>query len=187
MGDMTVDELKDKKLWFLWSAKPGKNGKITKVPFAANGGATGTDDAHKGTWVSFDDAESARNQFQASGLGLKIPKGFFLLDIDHKDISDPFAQLMLSRFSSYAEVSPSGKGIHIIGQCDITKLPVHFDDRRKRLALDSEYYQKRSDIGLELYIGDITNRYGTFTGNTINNLPIADCTQAVLTTLDKRK
>lgn len=38
-----------------------------------------------------------RNQFQASGLGLKITKGFFLLDIDHKDISDPFAQLMLSR------------------------------------------------------------------------------------------
>ena len=185
MGDMTVDELKDKKLWFLWSAKPGRNGKVTKVPFAANGGATGTDDAHKGTWVSFDDAESARNQFQASGIGLKIPKGFFLLDIDHKDISDSFAQLMLSRFSSYAEVSPSGKGIHIIGQCDITKLPAHFDDRRKRLVLDSEYYQKRSDIGLELYIGDITNRYGTFTGNTINSLPIADCTQAVLTTLDK--
>ena len=46
MGDMTVDELKDKKLWFLWSAKPGRNGKVTKVPFAANGGATGTDDAH---------------------------------------------------------------------------------------------------------------------------------------------
>ena len=185
MGDMTVEELKDKNLWFLWSAKPGKNGKVTKVPFAANGGATGTDDAHKGTWVSFDDAESARNQFRASWLGLKIPKGFFLLDIDHKDISDPFAQLMLSRFSSYAEVSPSGKGIHIIGQCDITKLPLHFDDRRKKLVLDSEYYQKRSDIGLELYIGDITNRYGTFTGNTINSLPIADCTQAVLTTLDK--
>ena len=81
MGDMTVDELKSKKLWFLWSAKPGRNGKVTKVPFAANGGATGTDDAHKGTWVSFDDAESARNQFQASGLGLKISKGFFLLDI----------------------------------------------------------------------------------------------------------
>lgn len=81
MGDMTVDELKDKNLWFLWSAKPGKNGKVTKVPFAANGGATGTDDAHKGTWVSFDDAESARNQFRASGLGLKIPKGLFLLDM----------------------------------------------------------------------------------------------------------
>ena len=28
---MTVDELKDKKLWFLWSAKPDRNGKVTKV------------------------------------------------------------------------------------------------------------------------------------------------------------
>ena len=44
MGDMTVDGLKDKKLWFLWSAKPGRNGKVTKVTFAANGGATGTED-----------------------------------------------------------------------------------------------------------------------------------------------
>ena len=30
MGDMTVDALKDKKLWFLWSANPGKNGKVTQ-------------------------------------------------------------------------------------------------------------------------------------------------------------
>ena len=75
MGDMTVDELKDKKLWFLWSAKPGRNGKVTKVPFAANGGATGTDDAHKGTWVSFDDAESV------SGIGawLEDSEGFLLI------------------------------------------------------------------------------------------------------------
>lgn len=25
MGDMTVEELKEKKMWFLWSAKPAKN------------------------------------------------------------------------------------------------------------------------------------------------------------------
>ena len=30
MGDMTVDELKDKNLWFLWSAKHGKNGKVNR-------------------------------------------------------------------------------------------------------------------------------------------------------------
>lgn len=150
--DMAVGELKDKKLWFLWSAKLVKNGKIAKIPFSANGGAIGTDDAHKGTQVSFDDADVAKIKFQASGIGMKIPKGFFLLAIDHKDISDPFAQLMLSRFSSFAEVSPSGKGIYIIGQCDITKLPVHFDDRRKKLVFDSKYYQKRSDIGLEFYL-----------------------------------
>ena len=78
MGDMTVEELKEKKMWFLWSAKPAKNGKVTKVPFSASGGATGTDDAHSGTWVSFDNADAARNKFQASGIGMKIPKSFFL-------------------------------------------------------------------------------------------------------------
>ena len=50
MEDMTVDELKNKKLWFLWSAKPAKNGKVTKIPFSANCGVTGTDDAYKDTW-----------------------------------------------------------------------------------------------------------------------------------------
>ena len=73
MGDMTVEELKEKKMWFLWSAKPAKNGKVTKVPYSASGGATGTDDAHSGTWVSFDNADAARNKFQASGIGIKIP------------------------------------------------------------------------------------------------------------------
>lgn len=31
MGDMTVEELKGKKLWFLWSTKPAKNGKVSLV------------------------------------------------------------------------------------------------------------------------------------------------------------
>lgn len=146
MGDMTVDELKSKMLWFLWSAKPGRNGKVTKVPFAANGGATGTDDAHKGTWVSFDDAVSARNQFQASGLGLKITKGFFLLDIDHKDISDPFAQLMLSRFSSYAEVSPEyfvlsrRKFYDLLNNTDGEEFLAYYGERKLILRVAFERY-----------------------------------------------
>lgn len=81
MGDMTVDELKDKKLWFLWSAKPGRNGKVTKVPFAANGGATGTDDAHKGTWVSFDDAVSQKS---VSGIGAWLEDSERLLLIRYR-------------------------------------------------------------------------------------------------------
>lgn len=78
MGDMTVDELKNKKLWFLWSAKPAKNGKVTKIPFPANGGATGTDDAHKDTWVSFDEADTAK---KVSGIRYRYEdsEGLFLI------------------------------------------------------------------------------------------------------------
>lgn len=56
-----------------------KNEKVTKILFSANEGATGTDDAHKGTWVYFDEADMARNKFQVSGIGMKIPKGFSLI------------------------------------------------------------------------------------------------------------
>lgn len=44
MENIIVDVLENKKLWFLWSAKPAKNGKVPKIPFSANGGAIGNDD-----------------------------------------------------------------------------------------------------------------------------------------------
>ena len=49
VGGITIDELKQKKIWLLWNYMPGKNGKITKVPFSAYGVATGTDEKYKDT------------------------------------------------------------------------------------------------------------------------------------------
>ncbi len=49
VGGITLDELKQKKIWLLWNYMPGKNGKITKVPFSVYGGATGTDEKYKDT------------------------------------------------------------------------------------------------------------------------------------------
>jgi len=45
----SMQELKQMRIWFLWRWGVGKNGNPTKNPFAANGGATGTDDAHSST------------------------------------------------------------------------------------------------------------------------------------------
>lgn len=55
MKDMTVEDLKVMKIWFLWNYSPGKNGKMTKVPFSTYGGETGTDEAHKDTWATYDE------------------------------------------------------------------------------------------------------------------------------------
>lgn len=79
---------------------------------------------------------------------------------------------------------PSGNGLHILGRYDLTKLPIYYEESRRRFVLDGDFYQKNSKIGLELYLGDVTNRYATFTGDAINDLPLADCTDAILTTLD---
>ena len=180
----SMQELKQMRIWFLWRWGTDKNGNPTKVPFAANGGETGTDDAHSSTWVTHDDAVAAAEKYHAAGLGFKIPENYFFLDIDHRELSDPLVQTLLTRFDSYTERSVSGGGIHIYGKCDFTKLPTYIDKKGK-VRLDSQFYQKNSKIDLELYVGGITNRFAAYTGNIIENKPLRECTSAVLTTLDK--
>ena len=65
----------------------------------------------------------------------------------------------------------------------MAELPIVYDESRQRNILSSEFYQKNSAIGVELYIGSITNRFATFTGNVINDSPLAEGTEAVLATL----
>lgn len=179
-----MQEIKQMRVWFLWRWDTNKNGKPTKVPFAASGGATGTDENWRHTWVTYDEAVAAADIKHAAGLGFKIPENYFFLDIDHRELSDPLVQTLLSRFDSYAERSVSGGGIHIYGKCDFTKLPTYIDKKGK-VRLDNQFYQKNSKIDLELYVGGITNRFAVYTGNIIEDKPLRECTSAVLTTLDK--
>lgn len=185
VGGITIDELKQKKIWLLWNYMPGKNGKITKVPFSVYGGATGTDEKYKDTWATYEEAFAAMLRCGASGIGFKVPEDVYFLDADHKDIADPLLQKLLKRHNSYAELSPSGNGIHILGTCDVKKLPIIYDEKKQRDVLSGEFYQKNSAIGVELYIGSVTNRFATFTGNVINDVPLSEGTEAVLATLDE--
>ena len=113
-----MQELKDMRIWFLWRREIN-GGRINKIPFAASGGATGTNERYRHTWVTYDEAVAAMKEQSAAGVGFVIPKGCFFFDIDHYDLTDPFVKLLLERFNSYAERSVSGKGIHIYGRCDL--------------------------------------------------------------------
>lgn len=178
-----MQELMDKKIWFLWRYATDKNGKVRKLPFAVNGGPTGTDDAHSSTWVTYKDALAAKEKFHAAGTGFKLPEGYYFLDIDHKKLTDPLAQTILARHDTYAEYSVSGNGIHLYGKCDFTQLPTYVD-KSGITRLDKQYYQKNSSIDMELYVGGITNRFAAYTGNVAVDKPLNDCTKAVLTTLN---
>lgn len=86
---------------------------------------------------------------------------------------------------SYAEISPSGNGIHIIGKCQI---PV--SDRKSNSGeiigkkLSDKYYTKNPHNHTELYIGSLTNRYATYTGNTVSDKKVTELTDKVLTYLN---
>lgn len=182
--DNFMKELKEMKIWFLWQWKPGKNGKPTKVPISANGTSTGTSMEWSHTWVSYDEAFCSVETQHAAGVGFKIPDGYFFLDADDYSLDDPFIKLLLDRFNSYTERSVSGGGLHIYGKCDISKLPIVYDADGKA-KLDRTYYIKNPSNNLELYIGNLTNRFAVYTGDVVVSEPLKECTSAVLVTLDK--
>jgi len=171
------------RIWFLWR-KELDGTRINKIPFAAGGGATGTNEKYRHTWVTYDEAMVASNKVGAAGVGFVIPEGYFFLDIDHVDQADPRVKTILSRFCSYTEYSVSGNGLHIYGKVDMSKLPIAPDKNGKN-RLDKQFYMKNPRNGIELYIGGLTNRFAAFTGNAVTDLPLKNCTTAVLTTLDK--
>lgn len=182
---MRLDELKKQKRWFLWNYAPGKSGNITKIPCSAAGKKTGTNSEYQKTWVSYAEALEAQESRGASGIGFVIPDGMYFLDIDSRDQEDPLVRDLLKRHSTYAEVSPSGKGLHLLGECKNDELPFVWDDEKNRETLSGEFYQKNPGNHIELYFGHITNRYATFTGESINAFDLNEGTAACLQTLDR--
>lgn len=178
-----MQELKDMRIWLCWNYTKIK-GQRTKKPVAANGGPTGTDCGHSSTWVTFAEASVAKEAHGWSGVGFVVPAGYFFLDLDHRALDDPFLKTLLIRFNSYAERSVSGEGVHIYGKCDLDKLPLILNEKGAQ-KLDSAYYMKNPLNDTELYLGGVTNRFAVYTEDMILDRPLAECTDAVLMTLDQ--
>ena len=184
MKEMTIEELKQMKIWMLWRRKES-DGRVAKIPCSAKGEACGTSNDYEKKWVTFEEAKIAIAKVRADGIGFKIPEGVFFLDIDHRDLQDPEVQKIISQYDSYCERSVSGNGIHIYGVCDTTQLPIWYDPRDNKRKLAKEYYMHHPENGLELYIGDLTNRFAVFTEDIIRSGNMCDCTNALLDTLNR--
>ena len=147
-------ELRDLKQWILWKYETTDNGKPTKVPYRFDGRKASVTDAND--WCSFDEAFNATGFGGYDGIGFVLtredPYVFIDLDDTNGNSEDLARQIKLhEQLDSYSEISPSGKGLHIIVK---GKIP---NGRR------------RSHI--ELYPHE---RYMTMTGNVYNNKPIAE-------------
>lgn len=177
-----MEELKKQKIWLCWNYIEDEDGKITKKPISYKNTATGTNEEYRETWCTYDEAISAMKKYDFDGIGFVIPEGYFGVDIDKRDFEDTTTKDILSNFeNTYAEKSPSGKGLHIIGKVDLTKIPKNADSTK----LNEKYYQKNSHNKIECYIGGLTNRFFTFTEDVIVDKSINDCTEQLLTFLDK--
>ena len=137
-----MQELKQQKIWMLWRWETKPDGKRTKVPMSVSGGPCGTDKKWCSTWATYDEAAAAKETISgAAGIGFKIPEGYYFIDVDDRELTDPLVQTIFSRHDSYAEYSVSGTGIHQYGKCDFTQVPT-YTDKTGKLCLDRQFYQK---------------------------------------------
>ena len=180
---LSIQQLKDMPIWLCWNKRVKQKGRATKVPISPFGTTTGTDKAHRRSWTTYAVACAAANKQGWDGVGFVIPEGIAFLDLDGMSPEDPFVQTLMTLLPSYAERSVSGTGMHIYMRCNLSRLPIVVNERGER-SLSGYYYIKNPHSHIEFYIGGLTNRYAVFTGDTVADLPLNDCTDGILTFLD---
>lgn len=180
---MELQKLKQQQIWVCWRYEEDQNSRLTKVLYNTKGYQTGTSLEYKSQWSTYDEAIEAVKVHGFDGVGLILVPGIGGIDIDHKAADSTLVTDVRKLMNTYEELSPSGEGIHHLFTVDVDKIPVSIN-RKSEEKLSSDYYSKNPHNDLEIYIGGPTNRYLTFTGNVISDLPLMDRTNEVLTFLD---
>jgi len=149
--DNIPNELKEYPHWVCWAVEQ-RAGKETKVPYSPHGGKAKADDPS--TWGTFEQAKTYLEQHEnLAGIGyvFSADDPFCGIDLDkcrdaESGIIETDAQKIIEDFGSYTEISPSGRGVHII------------------ISGKKEGNKCRKDK-IEIYDSE---RYFTVTGNVLN-------------------
>ena len=110
--------LKDLKQWICWKAVE-RDGRETKMPVNAMTGAPAKSNDPE-TWTDFESACDYAAGSDVNGLGFVFASDDGLVGID-LDVCisedgrtiEEWALVILHKFASYAEISPSGRGLKI--------------------------------------------------------------------------
>jgi primase-polymerase (primpol)-like protein len=110
-------ELKERPQWVVWKSEY-RDDKLTKIPYnALNGLKARAND--RSTWAPYDAAVQAMNS-GFNGVGFEFNKEDGITGIDFDECMDPDTgkmapdvRDMVERLNSYAEVSQSGRGVHV--------------------------------------------------------------------------
>ncbi len=114
------EDLKKEKRWCLYKIV-NKNGKNTKIPIEPSGKYAKVSD--KNTWNTYERCLNSLDK--ADGLGFFLGDGYVGIDLDDvaddvyayfTDNKESVTSDFLKNIDTYAEVSPSGRGIHFIGK-----------------------------------------------------------------------
>ena len=116
------DEIKIRPQWVNWRLEE-RGGDLTKVPYTP-----GTEHRASSTdltsWGTFEDALDALDRYHGIGFVLSSGDPYVGVDLDgcvdpETGEIEPWATRIVEALDSYTEVSPSGKGLHIVARGEI--------------------------------------------------------------------
>lgn len=152
--------------WLGFRLEPDEKtpGRMKKTPKSPRTGFTSDPHSKEKTWSSFEDALAAVRTHRFDGIGFSFAEtDLFGVDIDHKSLNDPIVKEFLAGLPSYAEISQSGNGIHII--C--------------KGHLPGKAFNDSGVSGIEMYDSS-SKKYFACTGNAIDgHSSLTDCSEAV--------
>ena len=152
-------------VWVAWNDEGGR-----KVPKSPRGGNAKSNDPT--TWGTYTEAAEAVKSRGYSGVGIMLSNGLVGIDLD--DVVgdggeiDGWAREIIDGIDSYAEVSPSGSGVHVLAYADPTATG----------AIGRADHAK----GVEVYNH---GRYFTVTGEQLGESGIVNRTSEVLRLLER--
>ncbi|AMW36155.1 replicative primase/helicase [Xanthomonas phage XAJ2] len=166
MFERIPQELREWPQWVCWRLEDTDAPKPTKVPYNPRTGG-GAMPNNSDTWGTYEQAISTFNHGGYSGIGFMLSNAdpYAFIDLDdpyelkpdgsykHENPKEVFERQMevFTKFDSFAELSPSGKGLHLIVKGNV------------------EAGRRRSSI--EVYS---SHRFMTMTGNVYRDAPIRD-------------
>jgi len=152
------EELRDQSFWICWREER-RGEKIDKIPVAPwrTGDLRSVNVTDPTNYTDFKTAMEIARQRQL-GVGFVFTKDnpFFGVDIDDCVVDgkiEDWALEIVRDLDTYAEISPSGRGIKLIGKCAREK---------------PEINRRFDDIGLEIYTH---SRFFTITGRVLPEAP----------------
>ena len=161
--------LRDLPGWLIWRFEPNPNGgKPRKVPYYTNGGRRHGQHGKpedRNQLSTFDMARSAAARRRFDGVGFATLADFGIVALDFDDCfvdGQPHADLLPVLSATYAEYSPSGKGIRAF--------------LRGSLGNHKSHRSSGFNYGLEVFS---TTGFVTFTGNVLPLCRLAGNTDTV--------
>jgi putative DNA primase/helicase len=126
-------ELRELRQWVVWKREPSpKDGKLTKVPYDPKRQGRKASSTNTSTWASFAVACAAYEGGGYDGLGFVFTASdpYSGVDVDHcRDVLTGEllgdARRIVDSFASYAEVSPSGDGVHVLVRAEMAEGSPH--------------------------------------------------------------